>query len=284
MNLLAGMEKFGFSNEGELDILKEEGEKQSTASDSATQAAPQKEEKDFVLTKKTKCPICDKEFPYRTLMVTKLKRLEPDFDLRPNYEYVDKIKYDFLSCPHCGYSSLDTTFDKIDSARIKLIRTEFCPSFKADKFEKLPEEYSYDYSVEKLKLALICSMKKRAKMSEKAYVCLKISWLRRSQLKELEMQKDVDPNLIKQVKAEQEGFYKQAYEGFMKAVSTETPPYCGMASEALEYMLANMSMHYKKYDVASKLIARLLQSPTTNKKIKDKCLNLKQEIVEQMKK
>ena len=276
MNLLSGMEKFGFSMD-ELDILADEKPKKGEAA--TAKAAPVvKQEKDFVIDKKVRCPVCDKEFPIKAVLATKLKRLEPDFDLRPNYEHVDKIKYDFMSCPNCGYSALDTTFSKIDTARVKLIRAEFCPSFKPQSDEKLPETYDYDYSIEKFKLALICTMKKRAKMSEKAYVCLKIAWLRRSQLKELEGNKEADPKLVEMVTKEYEGFYSQAYEGFMKAVSSETPPYCGMASEAVEFMLANMSVHFKKYDAAMKLIARLIQSASTSRKLKDKCVELKDEI------
>ncbi|SDB08027.1 hypothetical protein SAMN02910298_00294 [Pseudobutyrivibrio sp. YE44] len=276
MNLLSGMEKFGFSMD-ELDILADEKPKAGEAG--TAKAAPVvKQEKDFVIDKKVRCPVCDKEFPIKAVLATKLKRLEPDFDLKPNYEHVDKIKYDFMSCPNCGYSALDTTFAKIDTARVKLIRAEFCPSFKPQPDEKLPDIYDYEYSVEKFKLALICTMKKRAKMSEKAYVCLKIAWLRRAQLKELEGNKEADPKLVEMITKEYEGFYSQAYEGFMKAISSETPPYCGMASEAVEFMLANMSMHYKKYDAAMKLIARLIQSPSTSRKLKDKCVDLKDEI------
>ena len=278
MNLLSGMEKFGFSMDEELNILADD--KPKKAADDKKAAAPVvKQEKDFVIDKKVRCPICDKEFLIKAVLTTKLKRLEPDFDLRPNYEHVDKCKYDFISCPKCGYSALDTTFAKIDTARVKLIRAEFCPSFKPQADEKLPETYSYEYSIEKFKLALICTMKKRAKMSEKAYVCLKIAWLRRAQLKELEGNKDADPKLIELAKKEYEGFYSQAYEGFMKAISQETPPYCGMAAEAVEFMLANMSVHYKKYDAAMKIIARLIQSASTSRKLKDKCVELKDKIV-----
>ena len=65
----------------------------------------------------------------------------------------------------------------------------------------------------------------------------------------------------------------------MKAISQETPPYCGMAAEAVEFMLANMSVHYKKYDAAMKIIARLIQSAATSRKLKDKCVELKDKIV-----
>ena len=278
MNLLSGMEKFGFSMDGDLDILAEEKPKNGQAAATGGAAPVEKTEKDFILDKKVRCPICDTDFPIKAVLATKLKRLEPDFDLRPNYQYVDKCKYDFISCPKCGYSALDTTFAKIDTARVKLIRNEFCPSFKPQD-EKLPDLYSYEYSIEKFKLALICTMKKRGKMSEKAYVCLKIAWLRRAQMKELEADKEANKEQIAIAKQEYDGFYKQAYEGFMKAISSETPPYCGMASEAVEFMLANMSMYYKQYDSAMKLIARLIQSPSTSRKLKDKCVDLKEQIV-----
>lgn len=278
MNLLSGMEKFGFSMDEELNILADDKPKKKVAPKKA--AAPVvKQEKDFVIDKKVRCPVCDKEFLIKAVLTTKLKRLEPDFDLRPNYEHVDKCKYDFISCPRCGYSALDTTFAKIDTARVKLIKAEFCPSFKPQANEKIGDTYTYEYSIEKFKLALICTMKKRAKMSEKAYVCLKIAWLRRAQLKEFENDEKADPKVVEMVKKEYEGFYAQAYEGFMKAVSQETPPYCGMAAEAVEFMLANMSVHYKKYDAAMKILARLIQSASTSRKLKDKCIELKDQIV-----
>ena len=278
MNLLSGMEKFGFSMDEELNILADDKPKKEAAPKKV--AAPVvKQEKDFVIDKKVRCPVCDKEFLIKAVLTTKLKRLEPDFDLRPNYEHVDKCKYDFISCPRCGYSALDTTFSKIDTARVKLIKAEFCPSFKPQTNEKIGDTYTYEYSIEKFKLALICTMKKRAKMSEKAYVCLKIAWLRRAQLKEFENDEKADPKVVEMVKKEYEGFYAQAYEGFMKAVSQETPPYCGMAAEAVEFMLANMSVHYKKYDAAMKILARLIQSASTSRKLKDKCIELKDQIV-----
>ncbi|WP_028236050.1 DUF2225 domain-containing protein [Pseudobutyrivibrio sp. MD2005] len=278
MNLLSGMEKFGFSMDEELNILADDKPKKEVAPKKA--AAPVvKQEKDFVIDKKARCPVCDKEFLIKAVLTTKLKRLEPDFDLRPNYEHVDKCKYDFISCPRCGYSALDTTFSKIDTARVKLIKAEFCPSFKPQANEKIGDTYTYEYSIEKFKLALICTMKKRAKMSEKAYVCLKIAWLRRAQLKEFENDEKANPKVVEMVKKEYEGFYAQAYEGFMKAVSQETPPYCGMAAEAVEFMLANMSVHYKKYDAAMKILARLIQSASTSRKLKDKCIELKDQIV-----
>ncbi len=278
MNLLAGMEKFGFSTDEELNILKEDAKEEQSGK--AEKKAPvAKTEKDFIIDKKIKCPVCDKDFMIKAVLVSKLKRLESDFDLRPNYEYIDKCKYDVISCPHCGYSALDSTFNQIDSARIKLVRNDFCSSFKPQGGLEIPEIYSYDYAAEKYKLALICTMKKRGNMSEKAYVCLKLAWLRRAQLKELKVAGDTDGQAFKTVRAEYAGFYKQAYEGLLKARATEMPPFCGMSAEIVEFMLANMAIQYKQYDTAMKFIGKLLQSPATSRNIKDKCLTLKDKII-----
>ena len=65
---------------------------------------------------------------------------------------------------------------------------------------------------------------------------------------------------IKECREQEEAFYAQAYEGFTKAVSTETYPMCGMDECTMDYLLATMAYHYKKYDVASKCIARILHA------------------------
>jgi len=44
-----------------------------------------------------------------------------------------------------------------------------------------------------------------------------------------------------------------------------------------------MAYHYKKYDVASKCIARILQSAAASKKMKDRAYELKERIVEEIK-
>lgn len=69
-----------------------------------------------------------------------------------------------------------------------------------------------------------------------------------------------------------------------KAVSTEMFPICGMDQGTVDYLLATMSIHYKKYDVASKLLAGILASNTAGRQMKDKALNLKEEVVAELKK
>lgn len=98
-------------------------------------------------------------------------------------------------------------------------------------------------------------------------------------MKELPRETDEDKALLKQKKAEYDVFYKQAYEGFIQAISTEIPPFCGMQTSTLEFMLANMAIYFKKYDVASKLVANLLGNPSTPSRVKDKSRDLKDKIL-----
>lgn len=65
----------------------------------------------------------------------------------------------------------------------------------------------------------------------------------------------------------------------MKAVATEMFPMCGMDQSTVDYLLACMAFHFKQYDVASKCLANVITSASANRKIKDKALDMKEEVV-----
>ena len=95
-----------------------------------------------------------------------------------------------------------------------------------------------------------------------------------------------DPETLekkKEAKEQEEAFYQQAYEGFMKAMSTEMFPMCGMDQCTVDYLLAAMAYHFKKYDVASKCISRIQATPSASKKMKDRAYDLKEKIVAEIK-
>jgi len=87
---------------------------------------------------------------------------------------------------------------------------------------------------------------------------------------------------IKNCREQEEAFYKQAYDGFTKAVSSEMFPICGMDQSTIDYLLAVMSRHFKRYDMASKCISNILSS-NASAKVKDKARDLKDEIVAEIK-
>ena len=81
MNLLAGLEKFGLSTNGELDITKDEKGSQKQQAAENKEAEKVLKESDFLLEKVVQCPVCDRKFKTLTVKTGKAKRLEPDEDL-----------------------------------------------------------------------------------------------------------------------------------------------------------------------------------------------------------
>lgn len=278
MNLLAGLEKFGLKADEKIDITKEEGKKKK-ASDSNVAAHKQElTEEDYLLRKEMECPVCDRKFPVLLVKTGKAKMIAQEFDLRPRHEGVDTIKYDVVSCPHCGYSAMTKAFGPLSSTQLKWVREAVCDSYRSTNEDDDPETYSYSQAIDRYKLALVCAIARRAKLSEKSYICLKTSWLLRTEYKLIKGDTPEDAARKEDIKEEIQGFYQQAYDGFKACISKESPPYYGMDSNTLEFMLANMAMYFKDYDFASQTVSRLLTSPNTNARVKDKCLNLKEQI------
>ena len=276
MDLLSGLEKFGIKAESTTNIFEEE-KKTTTAQEGKKEAAP--DESSFLLDKAIRCTVCDKVF--KTKMVnSRVKRLEPDMDLRPRFEHIDTLKYNIKSCPYCGYTAISRYFEHLSSMQIKLLKEQVCKNFKPD-WDTVEEVklLNYDEAIERYKLALFCTIVKKGKNSEKAYTCLNIAWLFRGKYESLNPKDPALEQERKECKAQEEAFYAQAYEGFNKAVSSENDPMCGMDECTMDYLLATMSYHFKKYDVASKCISRILQSAAASKKMKDRAYELKEKIV-----
>ena len=96
MNLFAGLEKFGIKADNTTDLFEEEKKPAASANGGKTEAAPT--EDSFLLDKAIRCTVCDKVFKTKMIKNGRIKRLEPDLDLRPRFEYIDTLKYDVASC------------------------------------------------------------------------------------------------------------------------------------------------------------------------------------------
>ena len=285
-DLLSGMEKYGFKDVN-LDSIFEDDKPKTVARAAEEKKVEAPKEEDFLLDKGVRCPICDTVFKSRMVKSGRARRLESDRDLRPRFEYIDTIKYDVSSCPKCGYTAINRYFPHLSSAQMKLIREEVCTKFKPEKGMADKLSYTYDEAIERYKLALINTIAKKGKASEKAYECLKISWLYRGKKEEIQA---ANSNPSEEVKAEilkceqtETAFYTQALDGFLKAMTSESYPMCGMEQNTVDFLIANMAFNLKRYDLASKFVSALLVSKTTSKTIKDKALTLKEEIISEIK-
>lgn len=240
------------------------------------------QEKDFLFTKNICCPVCKGIFGTRVVKSGSLRRLEPDFDLRPRFRNIDTLKYEAYSCPHCGYSAMARYFDGLVKWQIERIKEKVCSNFKPADSQVL-ETVDYQTAINRYKLALYNADVKQGKLSEQAYTCLKISWLYRSVAEEMPEGTAEEKAKKEEILKTQEAFYKKAFEAFQKVISTEEFPICGMDSYTMDYLLAAMACHFKEYSYASKAVSNILASRTVDRRMKDKALDLKEVIVKGLK-
>ena len=284
MDLLSGLEQFGINVEQEnTEIYAEEKHKEQNkvkTSDEKTVVRAQRPETEFLFTKRIRCTICDRVFDVRMVKNARVKRLQPDFDLRPRFENIDTLKYDVYACPYCGYAAMGRYFEHLTKGQIQLVKDNVCANFKRTG-DAEPDSYTYEQAIARYKLALYNSIVKRAKTSEKAYTCLKISWLYR-EMAGMDAASEEEKAKKAEYEKLQEEFYKEAYEGFQKALATETFPMCGMDSFTMDYLIASMACHFKDFSYASKAVSNILSSQIADRRIKNRALELKEEIIAQI--
>ena len=281
MDFMSGLDKFGLSPD-ELNGLYEDNKQKTIKRTEVIKAAQEEEEKDFLFKKTITCPVCDKKFWTLTVKTSKARLVGTDDDYRPIYKSIDTMKYGVTSCPYCGYSAMNSDFTHVSGVQIKLLKEQVASRFKPTD-EELPEVYTYEEAIEKFKLAIYSAIVKRATLSEKAYTCLKLSWLYRGQIEE--MKSDGYPSESEEVKSAHESemyYYKQALDGMTQAVANESFPICGMNQDTMDLLLAQMNYKLENYDVASKLVSRILVSKTASRHIKDKALDLKDIIIKKI--
>ena len=59
-------------------------------------------------------------------------------------------------------------------------------------------------------------------------------------------------------------------------------PICGMDTFTMDFLLATLACHFKEYGFASKAVSNILGSQIADRRMKDRALDLKQEIVSKM--
>lgn len=275
--ILSGLAGLGLGNLENMDIYEEAQEK---AAEPKKAPAPKVQEKDLILDKTFTCPVCGETFSAKIMKTGKAKLLRTDSDLRPVYEGIDAVKYDVQLCTGCGYAALSRFFPSITSVQAKLIRENISKRVRLHPFEG--DTYTYEEALERYKLTLANAMIKKAKASEKAYICLKSAWLLRGYVEYLEEDGDKITDR-KNLKEQEEEYLLNAYNGFLEARQSENLPICGMDQMTVDCLVAELAYHFKKYDIAGQLVASILTSPVANSRMKDKARDLKERILSEIK-
>ena len=277
--ILAGLARFGLGKLENMEVY--EAPKKTEAGEAVAKPKTQTlQEQDFLFDKSCTCPICDKEFKARTVKVGKAKLSGSDLDLRPRYEQIDMLKYDVIMCPFCGYAALSRFFKFVTAPQARNIKKMISETFQPQKETK--EVYTYDEALERYKLTLANAIVKQAKSSERAYICLKTAWLLRGKAERLDKNLPDYEEQKKQCAEEENEFLHNALDGFIAARQSENFPMCGMDEPTVDYLIAVTAMRFEQYEVASKMIAGIMQSATTPR-MKDKTRDLKEMLMAKVK-
>lgn len=276
MGLFSGLDQFGLGKLEKVNVFEEEGKKTDKDGKSVEQKVT---EEDLLFDKTFTCPVCDEEFHSKMVRTGKVKLLSADTDLRPKYQLVDSLKYDALVCPKCGYAALSRFFKFMMPAQAKLIRENISKNFSG--LNPTGSTYTYDDAIARHQLALVNTVVKKAKASEKAYTCLKMGWLCRGKAETLPKDTPDYDKIIADLQKEELELLANAYDGFMGAFSKESFPMCGMDETTVTYLIAELARRIGKYDESSRWISRVLTSREANERIKNKARDIKEMLNEQ---
>ena len=278
MGLLDGLSNLGLGKLENANVYEEEKKKEAQAVQKKAEAPF--DENDVLFDKSAECPICGKEFSFRAVRTGKARLLGQDQDLRPKYEKFEPAKYDVVVCPYCGYATLTRYFAALPAAQVKLVKEGIGGKVHGGANNPI---LSYDDAIQRYQLALSSSIVKRAKDSEKAYVCLKLAWIIRGKKETLPDDTPDRDAVIAGLDADENEALQTAYEGFINARQKESFPIAGMDEITVDYLLAVLSARFGKFDVAQKMIASILMNRTANNRIKDRARDLKEQVLADMK-
>ena len=276
MGILSGLEKFGFKSTEKLNLFEDDSAEQKKK-----ETVSQKKEiseAEMLYDKTYECPICQSKLKARTMKVGKAKLLNTDIDLRATYQGIDPLKYDAIVCKRCGYAALTRYFTAaMTDTQITMIQNAISNNYRGASLE-YRETYTYDEAIENHKMALLNAVVKKAKSSEKAYICLKLAWLLRGKAEhDLDTEQDCEA-IIKKCKDEEQQYLAEAKTGFVDAMAHESGNICGMEPITVEYLSAALTFETGEFEEAQRMVSRIIANPSASSRMKEKARELKEEI------
>lgn len=274
MGIFSDLSKFGLDELQNAEVYEEKKTEKTQASETPVKVL---EEKDFLYEKEYTCVVCDQKFTNLSVRNNKLRLVKQDQDLRPRYEVIDPLKYDVVSCPHCGYSAISKCYNALAGVQRKMLKEKIGANFQNSTY--LEDTITYDEAVLRHKLALACSIVKQGKNSERAYTCLKLGWMLES------LMEDIPDNNWKHVKysKEVEECMQNAYDGFKLAFSSEEFPICGMNEHTMTLLIAQLGRRLGDDENAKRMAGMLITNRNVPDRIKELARDLKSQIDEESK-
>ncbi len=228
-----------------------------------------------LLTRNGKCPVCGESFTSFGVKAREGRLVRQDIDLRAVYDQVDKLKYSVTMCPYCGYAARLQNFDKINERQKTAVKEKITGHFSYEQKEQ--DTYSYDEALLRYELAVACAAVMDADYSEQAYLCLMAAWTVRGLKESLDAASDAKQ--IRECEAEEQELLRFALGGFLKAISSEEFPMCGMDEGTVDYLVSALYYETGNREESLRMLSRLLAS-NASPRLKDRARDLKDQINE----
>jgi len=246
-DLFGNLSGLGLDGFGSVSIYSSQEEKVEKQQKKETQANP----RDFVYDRKTVCPVCSKNIAVKAVKTSGMRIISRDTDFMTYYQEPNPMFYDAWVCTQCGYAALSNKFGSISDKQVKLIKDNISAKWKFNKI--YPDLYDADTAIEMHQLALLNTVIKAGRDSEKAMTCLKLAWLYR-------LKKDAE---------NENKFIFQALQGFTKAFEKEPLPIAGMDGSSLQYLIGELYRRLGDNSNALLWFSRVISDRNTKPKIKD---------------
>ncbi len=257
-SLFDDLKDLGFDNLDQVTIYNQNDKK-----DTKESALHMKEER--LYDRKLTCPVCASKITVRAVKSSYIRTLSRDTDLMINYDHPSPLLYDAWVCIECGYAALSSQFKTITYKQSKAIKEIISANWKPKRY---PREFNINTAIERYKLALLSTIAKNGKDSEKALICLKIAWLYR-------INEDVN---------NEEQLLRESLEGFESAYEKELFPIAGMDESTLVYLIGELYRRLGNNKTALLWFAKVFTNKNSKKMIKDMAREQKYIIAEQNKK
>lgn len=266
--------------ESDARAAKAEAEAEAARKAAEERKKKEAEEPNYLLARSYTCPVCDKSFKALVVKANRTRVVGHDIDLRPQYEPVDSLKYTVISCPLCGYSALMRIFPNITTNQKKMVREKISSNFSPQAVMEEPTLYTYEDALGRFQMAFATAMATVAKSSEKAYLCLNMSWLVRGQRKTLSETEVANLPRIEELRDTEKGLRQKALDGFIYARQSEGYPMCGnMDQYTVDYIIAALFYKTREFEKAMKLLPEIIISSSASRGVKEKARELKEKIL-----
>ena len=214
----------------------------------------------IIMSRKYDCPVCKGKFENWDVASYKVRIIKSDTDLRNYFVPFDPLYYAVVICPLCGYTAQRSDFSTIQPKQAVLVMEKVTSVFKPKDY---PQVYTVDMALERYKMAYKCAVAKEGKISEKAMICLRLSWLYRDK-------EDYENEVA---------FRERALKGLLQAFETERFPIAGMDGATMDYLIGELYRRGGNLDEAMKHIGKVIVLKGIPARLKERALDIKDMIL-----